>query len=72
MKNFLFALLFGAGLFVATSTAPVLQAAGEPKVLICHVPADNPANFKTIEVGAWSLGTHQAHGDWGIGIGCHQ
>jgi ABC-type sugar transport system substrate-binding protein len=70
MKNLLFTLLFGAGLFVATSAGP-LQAR-EEKVLICHVPPDNPANFKTIEVGAWSLDAHQAHSDWGIGIGCHQ
>lgn len=71
MKNFLFALLLGAGLFVATSTGPV--QAGEAKVLICHVPPGNPANWQTIEVGAWSLGAHQAHGDFGIGIGCqHQ
>jgi hypothetical protein len=69
MKNFLFALLFGAGLFVGTSAVPV--QAGEEKILICHVPPGNPDNLQTIEIGVSARATHEAHGDWGPGLGCH-
>ncbi|HJR52389.1 MAG TPA: hypothetical protein VJ982_01615, partial [Gemmatimonadota bacterium] len=36
---------------------------GEAKVLVCHVPAGNPENAHTIEVGESAVPAHLAHGD---------
>ena len=35
----------------------------EGKVTLCHVPPGNPANEKTITVGAGAVAAHLAHGD---------
>ena len=35
----------------------------EAKVLVCHVPAGNPENAHTIEVGESAVPAHLAHGD---------
>jgi hypothetical protein len=33
------------------------------KIVICHIPPDNPANARTKSVNAASLGSHLDHGD---------
>jgi hypothetical protein len=33
------------------------------KIIICHIPPDNPANFKTKSVNAAALPSHLGHGD---------
>ncbi len=46
---------------VTTSTGVALDA--DPKVTICHAPPGNPANARTLSVGASAWPAHQAHGD---------
>lgn len=36
---------------------------GESKITICHVPPGNPANAKTLSVGASAWPAHEGHGD---------
>jgi len=52
-------------LFVLAGFAPDAKAASAPKVEICHIPPDDPANFHTITVSANALPAHLAHGDLG-------
>ncbi len=55
---FLLPLLLG----IASSGA---LAGPAPKVEVCHIPPDNPANFHTIRVSENALSAHLAHGDLG-------
>jgi hypothetical protein len=44
--------------------APVPAQSGQEKVTICHFPPGNPANARTIVVGAPAVPAHIAlHGD---------
>jgi hypothetical protein len=39
------------------------MAGGPQKVVVCHIPPGNPANFHTIIVGKAAVQAHMAHGD---------
>jgi hypothetical protein len=54
-------LLTLAALLVAAST---VMAAPVQKVLVCHVPPDDPANAHTISVASSAVPAHLAHGDY--------
>lgn len=52
--------LFFGGLMLCTG----LSFAQTPKVPVCHIPAGNPAQAKTILIGAPAVNAHLAHGDF--------
>lgn len=58
-KLFLFTMLVAA---LAAFGAMAAQA-GSPKVSVCHIPPDDPANYHTIRISQNALVAHLAHGD---------
>lgn len=56
----------GLSVFFLTNTHRVLAGpggGGTQKVMVCHYPPGNPANFHTITISASALSAHLAHGD---------
>jgi glucose/arabinose dehydrogenase len=47
----------------AGETGRVLHIGRLDRVTLCHIPPDNPANARTIAVGASSVSAHLVHGD---------
>jgi hypothetical protein len=55
-------LLLAGGLVMGWSVTATANDEAE-KVLICHFPPGNPANYKTLAIDADSVADHLAHGD---------
>ncbi len=53
---------FFGGLMLCTGLS--FAQGGQNKVPVCHIPPGNPAEAKTIMVGAPALSAHLAHGDF--------
>lgn len=57
----------GVAMFLAAQLlyhGPAIAAGQPQKVVICHFPPGNPANFQTITISASALASHLAHGDF--------
>jgi hypothetical protein len=62
MKDSVKPSLFFGGLLLCTGLS-FAQSSGQ-KVPVCHIPPGNPAEARTIYVGASSMPAHVAHGDF--------
>ena len=60
MKDTVKPSLFFGGMLLCTG----LSFAQSAKVPVCHIPPGNPAQAKTIQVGAAAVNAHLAHGDF--------
>jgi hypothetical protein len=57
-------LLLGSVVLLAMGVlAPSVHGASGAKVLVCHRPPDNPANFTIVSVAPSAVAAHLAHGD---------
>ena len=52
------------GVFVAAGAFATPAAAGNSKVVICHIPPGDPDNAHTITVSEKAVQAHLKHGDW--------